>query len=97
MTISIVNHKGGTGKTTTTINLGSALAARHQRVLLIDFDAQGSLSYSLGISDQTHTIAEALLEEVPVADILFEKEGMHILPAKETLADVEFALASAED
>ena len=47
MIISIVNHKGGTGKTTTTINLGSALAAQGYRVLLVDFDAQG-LESALG-------------------------------------------------
>ncbi len=93
MVLSIVNHKGGTGKTTTTINLGSALAAQGHRVLLVDFDAQGSLSYSLGITNPEFTIADALLGEVSAHDILHEREGMHILPAKETLADVELSLA----
>jgi chromosome partitioning protein len=97
MIISIVNHKGGTGKTTTTINLGSALAAAGQRVLVVDFDAQGSLSYSLGITDQEKTIAEALLDEVSAKDLLHEREGMHILPANETLADVELSLARTEE
>lgn len=97
MIISIVNHKGGTGKTTTTINLGSALAAEGQSVLLIDLDAQGSLSYSLGINENDHTIAEGLLNEVPVSELLKEREGMDILPAKGTLADVELTLARTEN
>jgi chromosome partitioning protein len=97
MTISIVNHKGGTGKTTTTINLGSALASEGQRVLVIDFDAQGSLSYSLGIGEEEPTIAEALLHEIPVQQIVLQREGMDVLPANSTLADVELAIAKSGD
>ncbi len=97
MVISIVNHKGGTGKTTTTINLGSALVAQGQRVLLVDFDAQGSLSYSLGVDDTFANIADVLLGEVAVHDILQEREDIHILPANTSLADVELAIARADD
>jgi len=97
MVVSIVNHKGGTGKTTTTINLGSALAAEGHRVLLIDFDAQGSLSYSLGIDDGEPTVADVLLGEVSAQQILQEREGMHILPAGSSLADVELAIAKADN
>jgi chromosome partitioning protein len=93
MIISIVNHKGGTGKTTTTINLGSALAAQGQRVLLVDFDAQGSLTYSLGINAPEFTITDALLGEATIADALHEREGMDVLPANETLADAELSIA----
>ncbi len=97
MIISIVNHKGGTGKTTTTVNLGSALAAQGYRVLLVDFDAQGSLSYSLGIDDSLATIADALVGEVPIHQIIQERETMDILPAASSLADVELAIAKAEE
>ncbi len=97
MTISIVNHKGGTGKTTTTVNLGSALAADGYRVLLVDFDAQGSLSYSLGISDEEPTIADALLGEIAVQKIVREREGMDILPASSSLADVELTISKSEN
>jgi chromosome partitioning protein len=97
MVVSIVNHKGGTGKTTTTINLGSALAAQGNKVLLVDFDAQGSLTYSLNIINAGRSIANALQGEFPVREILQERESMHILPANAALADVELAIASAAD
>lgn len=97
MTIAVVNHKGGTGKTTTTINLGTALAQMGQRVLLVDFDAQGSLSYSLGISDDSHTIAELLHGDEGWDAVLTEREGLHVLPANALLADVELSIARSED
>ncbi len=96
MIISIVNHKGGTGKTTTALNLGASLAITGAKVLLVDFDAQGSLTYSLGI-DEGVSIAEALLGEISPEKILNEREGMHVMPAATNLADVELAIANAED
>ena len=59
ITISIVNIKGGTGKTTTTYNLGAALAARGKRVLLVDNDPQGSLTKSLGYDPKQMTVTLA--------------------------------------
>lgn len=97
MIISIVNHKGGTGKTTTTINLGSALAQHGCKVLIVDFDAQGSLSYSLGIEDGEPTIAELLHGEKTFDEVVQERESMHILPAGASLADMEFSMAQSED
>jgi chromosome partitioning protein len=97
MIISIVNHKGGTGKTTTTINLGSALAGEGLRVLLVDFDAQGSLSYSLGIEDDSPKIENALFGEISVRDIIQEREGLHVLPASPSLADAELAIVTSEN
>lgn len=93
MIISIVNHKGGTGKTTTTINLGSALAMDGQRVLLIDLDIQGNLSYSLGAEEDNLTVSELLLREISIQAVIKEREGMYLLPANESLADVELTLA----
>jgi chromosome partitioning protein len=97
MIVSVVNHKGGTGKTTTTINLGSALAAQGFKVLLIDFDAQGSLTYSLGINEYQLTIADALLADCRLSDAIQFREGMAIIPSDTSLADVELTLAKAED
>jgi chromosome partitioning protein len=97
MILSVVNHKGGAGKTTTTINLGAALAADGYSVLLIDFDAQGSLSYSLGAEDGIPTIADALLGEASLDDVLITREGLSVLPASSSLADVELAIAKADD
>jgi len=97
MVISIVNHKGGTGKTTTTINLGSALSLLGHKVLLVDFDAQGSLSYSLGIDEHAPTISEVFYGERSIEQVLIEREGMHVLPANSILADVEFSMTKSED
>lgn len=97
MIISIVNHKGGTGKTTTTLNLGAALAKRGCRVLLVDLDAQGNLSYSLGAADAKYTLSDVLFEEASVTDALVTCEGMHLLPSNMKLADVELALSKIED
>lgn len=97
MTIAIVNHKGGTGKTTTTINVGSALARMGYEVLLVDFDAQGSLSYSLGVSDHAPTVADVILGDASVEEILVNREDMDILPAGMTLADVELTLAKTDN
>jgi chromosome partitioning protein len=96
MVLSIVNHKGGTGKTTTTVNLGSVLASEGFSTLLVDLDAQGSLSYALGLGDTEHTIAEALVGEVPPRHALNDSEGMFVLSANTSLADVELAMARSE-
>jgi chromosome partitioning protein len=61
--ISLLNHKGGVGKTTSTINIGAGLVEMGKRVLLIDLDPQANLSLSLGIPRQPNTIYEALRGE----------------------------------
>lgn len=91
MIIAIVNQKGGTGKTTTTVNLGSALAKLGKRVLLVDLDAQGNLSYSLGISEFDKSIGEMMLEEKMSAHLI-EKENMKILPTGTELANYEMKM-----
>jgi len=87
--ISILNHKGGTGKTTTTINLGKALSMIGYRLLLIDLDAQANLSQSLGVEDESETISEVFgqkLQQLPIRKI---NESLHLVPASLDLSAVE--------
>ena len=64
--ISVVNHKGGVGKTTTTLNLGKALVKSGYRVLLIDMDSQGNLSQALGYDNPEKQVVQALLSNDPL-------------------------------
>ena len=87
--ISILNHKGGTGKTTTTLNLGKALNTLGHKVLLIDLDAQANLSQSLGVEEESETISEVFgqkLQQLPIKKI---SESFHLVPASLDLSAVE--------
>ena len=92
--VSIINQKGGTGKTTTAINLGAALAALGKKVLLIDLDPQANLSYSFGINSPVGTMVDVLQGKQALQAILVNKEGVSIAPASPLLADLEISLAS---
>ena len=88
--LAIVNHKGGVGKTTTTINLGKGLVNRGQAVLLIDMDSQGNLSQSLGVHNPEHQLIQTLTQHGPMP-ILPLFENYHLVPS-----DLELARAEAE-
>jgi chromosome partitioning protein len=96
--VAVCNQKGGVGKTTTTINLGAALAEHGRRVLLVDFDPQGALSVGLGQGDPRQlelTVHNLLLERgVDWEDILLETtvEGMDLLPSNIDLSGAEVQL-----
>ena len=97
MIIAIANHKGGTGKTTTTINLGVALADMNLKVLLIDLDSQGNLSYSFGLEDDCLSITEVFTGEKRLEEVIVAKEGLDILPANMKLSDIELSLQSIDN
>ncbi len=90
--VTVINQKGGTGKTTTAMNLGSALASIGKKVMLIDIDPHACLTYSFGILCSNGTIADVFNGSKPFEEVLVEKEGMSIAPASTDLADVELSL-----
>ncbi len=78
----MLNHKGGTGKTTTCINLGKALADLDWRVLLVDFDNQANLSYSLGLNYIEETCEHLLESGGPLNEAIQAVENFYVLPSK---------------
>jgi chromosome partitioning protein len=94
--IAVANQKGGVGKTTTTANLGAALARRGKRVLLIDMDPQGNLTSAVGASKANEiTVADALLDHrlrLPALPVGIGSGNLHVTPATLALASAEAAL-----
>lgn len=94
----LANQKGGVGKTTSTYNLGVALADMGQRVLLLDLDPQGGLTYYAGFEpeDLGKTIYHCLVRDLPPREILISNDyGIDLLPANIDLSLAEFQLVNA--
>lgn len=94
--VAIANQKGGVGKTTTTVNLGAALAEDEHRVLVIDLDPQGNATTGLGINSRVldYSIYDVLLADVPLEDCVESTavRNLFIAPASLDLAGAEIEL-----
>ena len=91
--IAISNHKGGVGKTTSTLNIGAALQRMGKKVLLIDLDPQANLTQSLGLMDHTPTIYEALRGEAQL-DPIEVLPGLDVVTSTLDLSGAEVELSS---
>ena len=93
MRIAVLNQKGGTGKTTTTVTLGAGLVEAGFKVLIIDVDSQGHVGVSLGVKSEK-TLFHVMVEQQPITEcVVSARPGLDVLCGDETLASTEIYLA----
>src|SRR5436853_7552366 len=99
--LALANQKGGVGKTTTAINLGTALAAIGENVLVVDLDPQGNASTGLGIDRKSRrrSTYDVLTREVGIRDAILETAvpRLHIVPSTMDLSGFELEIAQERD
>ena len=97
--ISVVNQKGGVGKTTTSVNLGAYLAHLGQKVLLVDLDPQANASSGLGFRSSQQGVYEALIGSVSLSDLVLKtsRENYYILPATIALSGASVELVNLDN
>ncbi len=98
---SIINQKGGVGKTTTTINLGTAMAACGANVLIIDMDPQGNLSTGMGVEKvkREKGIYNILIDNLSINDAVIKTEipNLNLIPSNEDLLGIDIELSNESD
>ncbi|NTV46830.1 MAG: AAA family ATPase, partial [Chlorobiales bacterium] len=80
MILALSNHKGGVGKTTSTVNIGACMSRMGRKILLVDLDPQANLSQSLGIQSADKTIYGALRGKHPI-EVITINENLHLVPS----------------
>lgn len=96
--ITVVNQKGGVGKTTTAVNLGAALAASDHRVLLVDLDPQANATSGLGVGETETSIYEVMMDGAPAEEAVTSVglPNLDLLPSAGRLAGVTIELVTQE-
>ena len=96
--IAVINQKGGSGKTTTVVNLGTCLAQKGKRVLLVDLDPQSHTTIHLGFEPPNikNSVYDILIKKMPVADVIVNTsyKNLFLLPSKIELASAEIELVN---